>query len=110
GIVGFHISSLYSPWVALSELVAEFAEATKNRDKNGLMEFINLKLGEPWKEDAKEEIDHEYLLQRRVRYEDFLPDGVLLLTAGVDVQDSYLAAEVVGWGKGKESWGIEYKI
>lgn len=35
------------------------------------MEFINLKLGEPWKEDAKEEIDHEYLLQRRVRYEDF---------------------------------------
>ncbi|EAZ2245710.1 phage terminase large subunit family protein [Salmonella enterica] len=110
GIVGFHISSLYSPWVALSELVAEFAEATKNRDKNGLMEFINLKLGEPWKEDAKEEIDHEYLLQRRVRYEDFLPDGVLLLTAGVDVQDSYLVAEVVGWGKGKESWGIEYKI
>lgn len=73
----------------MSELVAEFAEATKNRDKNGLMEFINLKLGEPWKEDAKEEIDHEYLLQRRVRYEDFLPDGVLLLTAGVDVQDSY---------------------
>lgn len=63
------------------------------------MEFINLKLGEPWKEDAKEEIDHEYLLQRRVRYEDFLPDGVLLLTAGVDVQDSYLAAEVVGWGE-----------
>ncbi|EAY7112145.1 phage terminase large subunit family protein, partial [Salmonella enterica] len=55
GIVGFHISSLYSPWVALSELVAEFAEATKNRDKNGLMEFINLKLGEPWKQDAKEE-------------------------------------------------------
>ncbi|HAG3253123.1 TPA: phage terminase large subunit family protein [Salmonella enterica] len=110
GIVGFHISSLYSPWVTLSGLVAEFSEAIKNRDKNGLMEFINLKLGEPWKEDTKDDIDPEYLLQRRTRFEEFLPDKVLLLSAGVDVQDTYLVAEVVGWGKGKESWGIEYKI
>lgn len=110
GIVGFHINSLYSPWVALSELVEEFTEATRNRDKNGLMEFINLKLGEPWKEDAKDDIDPEYLLQRRIRFEEFLPDDVLLLSAGVDVQDTYLVCELVGWGKGKESWGIEYKI
>ena len=29
------------------------------------------------------------------------------MTAAVDVQDTYLAYEVVGWGKGRESWGIE---
>uniref|UniRef100_A8GLM4 Terminase GpA n=1 Tax=Serratia proteamaculans (strain 568) TaxID=399741 RepID=A8GLM4_SERP5 len=109
-IVGFHINSLYSPWVALSSLVEEFAAATKNRDKTGLMEFINLKLGEPWEEDKKGDIDHDYLLRRRERYAADLPIGVLVLTAGVDTQDKYLVVEVTGWGKGKESWGIEYKI
>jgi phage terminase large subunit GpA-like protein len=34
----------------------------------------------------------------------------LLLTAGVDVQDNRLEAEIVGWGLGKESWGIRYEI
>lgn len=28
----------------------------------------------------------------------------------MDVQDNRLEIEVVGWGKGKESWGIEHKI
>jgi len=37
-------------------------------------------------------------------------DDVLVLTAGVDTQDDRLEVEVVGWGVGKESWGIEYKI
>jgi len=35
---------------------------------------------------------------------------VLALTAGVDVGDYGLNYEVVGWGKGKENWGIEYGI
>ena len=36
-----------------------------------------------------------------------IPDGVLLLTAAVDVADRSLAYEVVGWGANRESWGIE---
>ena len=35
-----------------------------------------------------------------------MPDDVLWLTAGVDVHDQALFVEVVGWGKGMESWGI----
>ena len=38
-----------------------------------------------------------------------MPDGVLVLTAGVDVQDDRFEVEVVGWGTGKESWGIRYQ-
>ena len=37
-----------------------------------------------------------------------VPTGVLVLTAGVDVGEKMLNYEVVGWGKGRESWGIEY--
>jgi phage terminase large subunit GpA-like protein len=36
--------------------------------------------------------------------------GVLVLTAGVDVQGDRLECEVVGWGKDLESWSIDYKI
>ena len=33
-----------------------------------------------------------------------------MLTAGVDVQDDRLEVEVVGWGKGEESWAIDYHV
>jgi phage terminase large subunit GpA-like protein len=35
---------------------------------------------------------------------------VLFLTAGVDVQIDRLVYEVVGWGRGKESWSIEIGV
>lgn len=38
-----------------------------------------------------------------------IPDGVLVLTAAVDVQDDRFEVEVMGWGKGYESWGIKYE-
>lgn len=111
-IKGYHINSLYSPWVNLYSLVEEFTIAMKNKDKNGLMEFINLKLGEPWDEKAGEEDIWEHLHKRREYYRDInvLPEGVLILTAGVDVQHNRLECTVYGWGDGKQSWGIEHHI
>ncbi len=111
-IKGYHLNSLYSPWVNLYALVEEFTQATKNRDKKGLMEFINLKLGEPWDERAGEEDIWEHLHKRREYYasDEYLPDGVLFLTAGVDVQEDRLECTVYGWGIGKECWGIEHKV
>lgn len=109
-IVGFHINALYSPWVELWKLVGEFLKARKTKDRAKLKAFINLKLGEPW-EDEAEKTEWETLHKNhRHRYGEFLPANVLLATAGVDTQDEYLAVEVVGWGVGKESWGIKYAI
>lgn len=111
-IKGYHINSLYSPWVNLYALVEEFTTANKNRDKAGLMEFINLKLGEPWEEANNEQDIWEHLHKRREYYkhETALPDGVLILTAGVDVQHDRLECTIYGWGVGKECWGIEHRI
>lgn len=110
-IKGYHINSLYSPWVNLYSLVEEFITATKNKDKKGLMEFINLKLGEPWDEHAGEDDIWEHLHKRREYYVDEnLPDGVVVLTAGVDVQRDRLECTIYGWGIGKECWGIEHRI
>lgn len=108
-IAGFHLSSLYSPWVSLESLVQEFTDAYKSRNREGLQEFKNLKLGELWREEHTT-ISDEALHRRREYYDADVPDEVLVLTAGVDVQQDYIVAEVVGWGKSKESWGIEYTV
>lgn len=111
-IKGYHLNSLYSPWVNLYALVEEFVVATRNRDKAGLMEFVNLKLGEAWDEHQGEQDIWEYLCRRREYYkdDDTLPENVLLLTAGVDVQRDRLECTIYGWGIGRECWGIEHRI
>ena len=49
------------------------------------------------------------LFNRREIYDAEVPEGVMVLTAGVDVQKDRFEIEVVGWGEGKESWGIRYQ-
>jgi len=106
GIAGFHISSLYSPWVSIPDAVDEFLKS--RRDPMRLKTWINTFLGETWEEQG-ESIDEMDLMDRRENWGEQLPDDVLLLTAGVDVQDDRLEVEIVGWGRGEESWSIAYE-
>ena len=69
---------------------------------------MNTELGETW-EERGEQVEDEALYNRRELYEAEVPDDVLVLTAGVDVQDDRFEVEVVGWGISKESWGIRYQ-
>jgi phage terminase large subunit GpA-like protein len=102
GVAGFHISALYSPWVSLDEFLKS------KRDPMRLKTWVNTFLGETW-EDQGEQVDEHDLINRSEDWGEELPDDVLLLTAGVDVQDDRLELEIVGWGRGEESWSIEYK-
>ncbi|MED3732542.1 phage terminase large subunit family protein [Geobacillus stearothermophilus] len=104
---GFHLNELASPWKRWSTIIAEFKEAKKG-GPDRLKAWINTTLGETWEEQG-DGVESDELASRRERYNCEVPDGVLLLTAGVDVQDDRLEVEVVGWGVGKESWGIEYR-
>ena len=103
---GFHLNELASPWKRWEDIIEDFKEAKKAPET--LKVWVNTSLGESWEEPS--ETDGEELLKRRERYNCEIPDKVLVLTAGVDTQDDRLEVEVVGWGVGKESWGIEYKI
>lgn len=106
GIAGFHISSLYSPWVSIPDAVDEFLKS--RRDPMRLKTWINTFLGETWEEQG-ESIDEMDLMDRRENWGEQLPEDVLLMTAGVDVQDDRLEVEIVGWGRGEESWSISYE-
>lgn len=108
-VVGYHLTSLCSPWVELRDLVSDFVEANRKKDKDGLQEFINLKLGEPWQEDADDLELWSKLSERREFYPGAgLPKEVKMLTCGVDVQQDRIEATVFGWGKDFESYGIRH--
>lgn len=107
----FHLNELASPWKHWEEIIREFREAQKelkeNGDINKMKTWINTTLGETWEERGKS-ADDDSIIGRRERYEADIPDGAVVLTAGVDVQDDRFEIEITGWGRGYESWGIKY--
>lgn len=104
GTRSFKLNTFISPWTRWKNIIMSFLESKNDPEK--LKTFYNTELGETWEERGEVE-DEEFLLHRQEEYEADLPDGVLLLTAGVDTQDDRLEYEIVGWGHGLESWGIE---
>jgi phage terminase large subunit GpA-like protein len=107
-IRGFHMNAFASPWATWTYLIDQYREAYRNGEEE-LKVWWNTKLGLPW-ESQGGAIEIETLESHREEYTAEVPDGVLILTCGVDTQDDRLEAEVVGWGVGKESWGIEYRV
>jgi phage terminase large subunit GpA-like protein len=108
GVAGFWISELYSPWKQLSQIVLDFL--TKKDNAQELQTFVNTSLAENWIEKG-EAPEWEILLARREEYQPgTVPAGGLFLTAGVDVQRDRLECEVVAWGRGRESWSVDYQI
>lgn len=111
GIRSFWLSAFCSPWMSWEKIAIEFCEAGNDPEK--LQVVFNTRLGKLW-EDRGDLMDEDVLLARREDYGTRadnspveLPDGVLLLTCAVDVQDNRLEYEVAGYGKYFESWGIK---
>ncbi len=105
---GFHMNSMASPFASWEELVEKFKQAVEEGPES-LQVFINTELAELW-ESAGDKLDEEKLKERRHYYNCDVPEGVVWITCGVDVQKDRLEAEIVGWGVGEESWGIRYVV
>ena len=108
---GFHLNTLASSFCGWKEVVEKFLlanESLKQGDPEKMKTWVNTELGDTWEEPG-DSVDDEVLLARRELYGAEVPEGVLFLTAGVDVQVDRFEVEVVGWGAGKESWGIRYQ-
>jgi phage terminase large subunit GpA-like protein len=108
GVKGFHINEIYSPWVKLADMVGDFLDAKS--DSEMLKTFVNTSLGQPFEYDA-EKVDGHILMSRQEEFDaDKIPDDVLVITCGVDVQSDRVEVERVGWGVEEESWSLDYKI
>lgn len=108
--IGFHLSALYSPpgWFSWSDAVREKLTADLT-GREALKVWTNTVLAETW-EDSGSEVQVDVLLRHQHEYAAPVPAEALVLTCGVDVHDDRLELEVVGWGLGQQSWGIEYRV
>lgn len=99
----FFVNCWASPWISWNEVMAEWLKAEGDPEREKVV--YNTRFGESYERKGAFENESQFL-QRREMYNAELPDGVLALTAAVDVQDNRLEYEVCGWGFGDESWGI----
>lgn len=107
----FWIRGFSSPWQEWKTIILAFLDAKHDHAK--MQVVYNTMFGECWERRSSENVSEESLLARREYYgvrDDGspidLPNGVLVLTCGVDTQDDRLEYEVVGHGFYGETWGI----
>jgi phage terminase large subunit GpA-like protein len=103
--------------ISWTTIYHEYDEA--QQDPEGMRSFVTLYLGKPFKETgSRPKLDKVIELRGGYRA-DTVPDGVLFLTAGIDVQRGSksdpnrpprLEMEVCGHGRGFRTWSICYKI
>ncbi|GIX10363.1 phage terminase large subunit family protein [Elioraea sp.] len=108
--VGFHLSALYSPygWLSWAEIARQWEEAQGSIE--AIRAFRNTVLGETWQErgDAP---DWQRLIERREPYPlGIVPEGAVVLTAGVDVQDDRIECDVWAWARGFTSWLVDHVV
>lgn len=112
----FWLNAFVSAWDSWEHIITEYL--TARGDTNAMKTVCNTKFGELF-EDRGGMMDEDAMLSRREEYgipdkdgivKSELPDGVLVLTCGVDTQDDRLEFEVVGWGHFNENWGIQKGI
>ena len=124
GLVSFHLWAgySYSPAADWSVLVREYQEALeamRRGDPDAMQTFKNTVLGEPWEDSLAGKLAGDGLAKRRQNLEagngypvGSVPEGVLLITAGVDVQGGggtlgeRLVVTFWGWGRGEEGWHL----
>ncbi|MGM9569900.1 MAG: terminase gpA endonuclease subunit, partial [Phascolarctobacterium sp.] len=91
----FFVNCWTSPWLSWDRIMKEWLEAEGDPEREKVV--YNTRFGESYERKGNFESE-DVFLKRREDYGAELPDGVLILTAAVDVQDNRLEYEVAGWG------------
>lgn len=111
--LGVHIWAAYSPqrtWVSIVDEFMKAHRSLKAGDAGPMTTFTNETLAQTW-ELAGERTDEHALQLRADPYPlGMVPEGALVLTAGIDLQRRRWEITVWGWGRGLESWVIEHKV
>jgi len=111
-----HIPPLISRFVPFVQIARAYLTTLTEPTEANLQYYYNDCCGLPLPEDTEGELTTEKeLYNRRADYwpkgADWrLPMAALVLTSYTDVQKDRLETEVVAWGEGKQSWGVEYQV
>ena len=116
----YSINSLYSPMGMLSwaEIAKKREQAYTSIDPEDKRSFINLYEGLPYKEEGRKPTIEKVIKLRGTYPAGEVPDRVLFITIGIDVQrgsakdkanPARLEMEILGHGPGHRTFSIEYK-
>jgi phage terminase large subunit GpA-like protein len=100
----FFVNGFTPPWLSWKEIIKEYLEAKD--DENKVKVVFNTRFAESF-EQLRVVENVQVFVDGREDYGAELPDGVLMLTAAVDTQDTRIEYEICGWGENEECWGIE---
>jgi len=112
--IGFWMSNLYSPWKSWASIATEYLIASdelKKGNHSPMTSFYNNILALPY-EAGVDKPDWEQLYikaKRESRYHrGQIPQEVLVLTSGADVQQNRIEVEIKGWGRNGRCFSIDY--
>ena len=124
GIAGFHASRMISPhpvqkgfashlhWAAAQEMAVE-ASHNPERARRVLVNTFDGETYIPPEVDVPDPVDVErgaYPYLREADGKIFVPDGVLVICGGADVQGDRVELEIVGFGADGQTWGLGIHI
>jgi phage terminase large subunit GpA-like protein len=109
GTAGFWGWQAMSPFSAAKDIANEWLGALGST--TALQSVKNETLGLPWS-DTGEAPEWKRLFDRRdLSYTlGSVPDGAILLTAGVDVQPDRIEVQIIGWGRRRRGWLVDYLV
>ena len=106
-IRSYVIDGLMSPDVTHAEMAREWVACRTDEQRKV---FVNTYLGRTWSEES-DAPDWKVLHRRKEQFSSHqLPDGVLFLTCGVDLQKSRMEYRIWGWGRQGECWLIKQDV
>lgn len=112
GIRSYTANCLYYPlglgprWATLAQMWLD-----ADGDLARLKTFINDRLAEPWEDKRAANVKPNLVRERARPYPlRTAPHGVVRVTAGVDTQDDRLEVHIVGWGRGRRFWTLDYVV
>ncbi|MCK4717475.1 MAG: phage terminase large subunit family protein, partial [Thermoplasmata archaeon] len=110
---GFRYNALYTPlgwrftWKVLADKFIIATRELREGKPQRMKTFTNTMMAKAWEEKGKRPEWEDLYDRRDPDYADGdVPEGALLLSAGVDVQENRLVLKIKGWGRGEESWKI----
>lgn len=109
---GYHVNGLYYP-LGLGPRWADLVDLWLGAqgDPARLKTFVNDRLAEPWEDKTGANVKHNLVQARAQPFAlRTAPHGVLAVTAGVDTQDDRLEAQIIGWGRGRRWWTLDYAV
>jgi phage terminase large subunit GpA-like protein len=113
GVAGFYFNELLSPFRGskMAILMEKWLNAQYEFERGNpgpLIAFTNSSMGLPYSYKGDAPTINE-VIERALDYPaGTVPDGGLVLSAGIDVQPDRLEVVIRAFGRGEESWLVEY--